>query len=479
VHGGRLRVAGGGSALPEETLRALPHPEPAAQDEPWNVLITGIGGTGVVTIGALIGMAAHLEGRASTCLDMTGLAQKGGAVISHVRIGASPEAIYTPRIAARSADALIACDPIVAASPDAVLRIGTARTRSVVNTHIAPTAEFVRNNDIDYDAGRYLGLVHDQSRDMYSLDATRVASGLLGDAVTTNILMLGYAYQEGLIPLGHEALERAIELNGVAVDTNRRAFAWGRLLAHDAGAVEALLPPRPEPQRMGSTDDLIAHREQLLTRYHNRAYARRYRELVDRVRAAERAVVPGQGELTAAVARYYHKLLAYKDEYEVARLYTDGEFRAKLEAQFEGDYTIRLELAPPLWSSTDPDTGRPRKHSYGRWMLVAMRLLAVFKFLRGSRFDIFGRTQERLIERQLIVDYEKTVNRLLASLSQENRELAVEIASIPEQIRGYDAVKLENVRRAKQRETELLDRYEKSAPLLVVQGSGCREDGGR
>ncbi len=468
VHGGSVRKAGGDAALPADAIAALPTPELPSLDEPWNVLITGVGGTGVVTVGALLGMAAHLEGKGSTCLDMTGLAQKGGAVISHVRIASRPEDIHTPRIAARSADALLACDLIVAASADAVLRLGSGRTGSVVNTHVAPTAEFVRDNDIDYEAGRFLGVIHDQSREMNSLDSTRLASALLGDSVTGNILMLGYAFQRGLVPLSLEALERAIELNGVAVAANQQAFSWGRLAAEDAAAVTAKLPEQQLPRRPLNLGELIEHREALLARYQGRSAVRRFRALMEEISVAEASRTPGREELKTAVAEGFSKLIAYKDEYEIARLYTSGDFMAKLGEQFEGDFKIELQLAPPLWARVDPETGRPEKRSYGAWMLTAMRVLARFKFLRGTALDIFGNTEERKLERRLIDDYERIVRRLASLLSPENHEVAVEIASLPQQIRGFGVVKIESARKAEARARELLEGLDKPEPLLVV-----------
>jgi len=456
-----------GSEL-ERAVGELPLPPARPLDEPWNVIVTGVGGTGVVTIGALLGMAAHLEGKGSRVLDMTGLAQKGGAVISHVRIGAQPDAIHTPRIPTGSADLLLACDLIVAAGRDAVTKLGAGRTHSVVNTHLAPTAEFVLDNEVRYEPSEFLALLHEASRSMDRVDATSLATALLGDAIAANLFLLGYAFQRGLVPLGLEALERAIALNGVAVEANRQAFAWGRLAASDPARVEAIAErsaPHRRERLSRNLAELVERRSRHLVAYQGAALAERYRALVEQVRAAEACVLPGSQALASAVARSYHRLLAYKDEYEVARLYTDGSFRRQLEAQFEGEFRVELQLAPPLFARRDPLTGRPRKRAYGPWIFPVLRLLARCKGLRGSPFDPFGYTRERRMERALIREYEASVRVLLAGLSQQNHELALRIAALPEQIRGFAEVKQRNRERVRRAERELLDRFLKHEHL--------------
>jgi indolepyruvate ferredoxin oxidoreductase len=296
------------------------------------------------------------------------------------------------------------------------------------------------------------------------VDALGISELLLGDSVTANLLLLGFAYQKGVIPLGLESLDRAIELNGVAVETNRRAFAWGRLVASDEKLVKDLLTARrgdPVPQTL---DELIERRSELLSAYQDAAYARRYRALVERVRKAEQTHLRGGPlRLTDAVARAYHKLLAYKDEYEVARLYVDGEFRARLREQFEGDFQVEYQLAPPLWASRNRETGRPRKHGYGPWIVPLFRMLAALRFLRGTPLDVFGYLQERRRERAWITHYEQTVEQLLAGLRPDNLELAREIAALPEKIRGYDRVKQRNAAQVETRERELLERFRSTA----------------
>ncbi|MDH5306391.1 MAG: indolepyruvate ferredoxin oxidoreductase family protein [Myxococcales bacterium] len=461
VRRARLRSALDAGEDEGASAEDVPLAVPPALDAPWNLVITGIGGTGVVTLGALIGMAAHLEGKASTVLDMTGLAQKGGAVFSHVRIGRTSAAIHTPRIPTGKAHALLACDLVVAASRDAIVKLDAETTRCVVNTHVVPTAEFVLNNDVDYDPTRFLTLIHEYSRSIDPIDATGIATRLLGDGVAANVFMLGYAYQKGLVPLSPEAIERAIELNRMAVDLNLRAFRWGRRAAHDPAALRRRigLSVAVDANAPRSLDALIEHRAQSLARYQGEALARRYRSALDAVRAAETRARPGCEALAEAVARSYYKLLAYKDEYEVARLYTDGAFREKLDAQLEPGYRVELHLAPPLFARRDPLTGRPRKRIYGPWIFPALKLLARARALRGTAFDPFGHTRERRMERRLVAEYEAMLTTLLASLSPANHALAIRIAALPLEIRGFAAVKRAHCERVKRQEKSLLDDF--------------------
>jgi indolepyruvate ferredoxin oxidoreductase len=440
-------------ALDEELPAPAPRP---LGDEPWSLLITGIGGNGVVTLGALVGMAAHLDGLSATTLDMTGLAQKGGAVTSQVRIARSGER-HTPRLGPGATDVLLACDVVVASGPAALRTLDTARTASVVNTHLVPTADFVLDNRVRFDADALVKRVLDASREGFPLDATELAERLCGDAIGANLMMLGYAYQKGLLPVSLESLLEAIELNGVSLETNRLAFALGRVAAHKPAALGATRQARPAPSLEARIDRLT----ELLRAYQDDAYARRYRTLVERVRAAEQRALPESSRLTRAVAESYFQLLAYKDEYEVARLYADPAFKAKLEQEFEGDYKIELLLAPPLWAKRDPTTGRPVKRAYGPWVFPAFRLLSRLRFLRGTRFDPFGYTADRRLERALIQRYEATLERLLARLDDENLPLAAEIAALPQDVRGFDVIKRERAEQAAKREAELLERYEK------------------
>jgi len=474
VEGGRLRQ---GKAQAEKTVSDEPSlpaaPRlPSITDKPYGVLITGIGGTGVVTIGALMGMAAHIEGKGATVLDQLGMAQKGGAVISHVRIGTSPEALHAVRLGAGGADVLLGCDLVVSAGPDALAKLEPGVSRAVINTHETITGEFTRHPDLAFPSHTLrLSIEAAVSADACDfLEATRLATGLMGDSIATNLFMLGYAYQKGLIPIGHEALEQAIELNGTAIQMNLGAFRWGRRAAADRAAVEKLVAPPSDnvvafPRPAVTLDEIVASRVKHLTGFQNAALADRYRALVQRVGAAEQTVLPGESLLAEAVARNYAKLLAYKDEYEVARLHADAAFANRLNQQFDGDYKLRFHLAPPLLAQRDPKTGHLIKQEFGPWLLPAFRLLARFKFLRGTAFDPFGRTDERKQERALIGAYEQLLEELLAGLTPANHALAVKLASIPDEIRGYGHVKQAHLAKAKRKEADLLAQWRHPAPF--------------
>jgi indolepyruvate ferredoxin oxidoreductase len=448
-----------------EVLPDVPEPTLPALDHPYGLLITGIGGTGVITIGALLGMAAHIAGRGVSVLDMTGLAQKNGAVISHVRIAGRPDDIHAVRIAAGEADAVIGCDLVVAAAGDALAKMRRGATRAVVNSYEAITADFTRRPDLKFPGAELHGLIEEAvGKDAVDfIDATHVATALMGDSIAANMFMLGFAYQRGLVPLPAEAIDRAIELNGVAIEANRQSFLWGRRAAVDRAAVERIAMPAetiPADRTFARTlDEIIQRRVEDLTAYQNAGYARRYEGLVRNVQAVEASRTPGRTELAEAVARYYYKLLAYKDEYEVARLYSDGRFRRQLQEAFDGDYRLEFHLAPPLLAPRDPETGHLKKLSYGPWMLRAFALLAKLKGLRGTWLDPFGRTAERKAEVALIGAYEATVAELLGALNRDNHALAVEIASVPEHIRGYGHIKDASLAHARHREAELLKAF--------------------
>jgi indolepyruvate ferredoxin oxidoreductase len=401
-------------------------------------MVTGIGGTGVLTVSALLGTAGHIEGRAATTADMAGLAQKGGAVYSHVRLAATNDDLLSPRIIAGGADLVLACDAVVAADKPTQTLMIPQRTAVVANADIAPTADFVRNRDIDFRSAQVEKAIRNASNpnacDFIAADTVAVA--VMGDAIASNIIVMGYAWQKGLIPLQRASVEAAIELNGVAVDFNKRAFALGRLLAVRPDKVEALVTaargPQPEPPAT-SLDEVIARRVADLTAYQDAAYAERFASLVTRARAAG-------DDFGDAVARSLYKLMAYKDEYEVARLYSDGRFRAAFDAQFAGGKP-RVLLAPPLISRLDPATGRPKKISFGPWIFSAFGVLAKLKGLRGTAFDIFGYSEERRHERADIAAYEAEIEQLLAGLHDENRSLALAIARLPMDVRGFGPVK--------------------------------------
>ena len=445
IEGGKLRK---GKAMQDDEAAFIPPPEPPLPDtaEPWNILIAGVGGTGIITIGALIGMAAHLDGKGVSVLDMTGLAQKGGAVFSHVRIANSPDDLHAVRIATGEADAVIAGDVIVAASREALIKMTGRRTRAVVNSCETPTAEFAHETDWQFPLAKMQAAIESAvGADAAAfIDATALATRLLGDAIAANLFLLGYAWQQGLVPVSGAALERAIELNGTAIDMNRKAFLWGRRAALHRSAVERCAQPHhdetPPPQTL---DALIEARAADLTAYQNAAYAQRYRDLVARSRATT-------ADFSALVARNYYKLLAYKDEYEIARLYNEPSFRDKIDDLFEGNYEIRYHLAPPLLSPVDPETGRPVKRAFGPWLAKGFRGLAKLKGLRGTAFDLFGHSEERHAERQLIADYEADLDLALANNSPEKSDAVRALLTWPEQVRGYGVVKMKNIAAARE-----------------------------
>ena len=473
IKGGGLRKRKGTGN--KDLLANLPEPQFRSNlDQPWNILITGVGGTGVVTIGALLGMAAHLEHKGASVLDQTGLAQKGGAVTTHVRVARAPADIHAVRIAAGEADLVLGCDMVVVNDYWALSKIRADRTEVVINDYQAMPGPFTRQPDMQFPAAGIVDAIRTAlgGREPLQVPATEIATSLLGDAIGSNLFMLGVAWQRGLVPVGFEAIMRAVELNGAAIEMNKTAFAWGRLAAINPEAVleaAGLLESAPVGAPSGanalddenlsqSLDELIDRRVKFLTDYQNKAYAGRYVALVDKVRQAEARKAPGSTQLTEAVARYYFKLMAYKDEYEVARLFTASDFRKQIEKKFEGDYKIHFNLAPPLLAKRDAD-GHLVKQEFGPWMFTAFKLLAKFKGLRGTAFDIFGKTEERRMERQLIVDYAKQIDELLSGLDDDNVDLATQIASVPEQIRGYGHVKEAHLAKAMGLQKELLARW--------------------
>ncbi len=469
-----VTVVGGNLRKPPKAAAAefpeLPEPTLPSTAAPYGILVTGIGGTGVVTIGALLGMAAHLEGKGCSVLDMTGLAQKNGAVVSHVRIADSPDHLYATRIAAGEARLVLACDILTGVGYEAIAKMQKGVTRALVNTALVMPADFTRDADLKFPLGSMEHEIKDAVGlgDAEFLDATKLATGLMGDSIATNLFMVGFAYQRGLIPLSEAAILRAIELNGSAIEANKQSFKWGRFAAVDPERVLAAAIPqqKPDSQRLSmSLDETIARRATFLTAYQDGAYAKRYTDFVDKVRAAENARLPGRSAFAEAVARYYFKLLAIKDEYEVARLYTDGDFTKRVAAQFEGDYKLTFHLAPPLSNKPDAVTGEAKKSVYGPWMMSAFRLLAKMKGLRGTAFDIFGRSAERRMERQLVTDYEALINELLPRLAAHNHAIAVDLASIPEFIRGYGHVKHRHLEAAKVKEAGLVAMYRAAKPV--------------
>lgn len=459
VHGGRPRRRA--AETRELPFPALPEPRLPSLDSPYAVVVTGIGGTGVVTVAALLGMAAHLEGKGVAALDMIGLAQKGGAVVSFLKIARRPEETGAPRVAVGGADLLLGCDMVVAAGRVALPTVARGRTRLVVNTEEVITGDFTRDPEFRLPGAALraslLEAAGEEAVDF--VEATRLARALLGDAIGANLFLVGYAWQKGLLPLSAEAILRAVEINGVAVEFNRRAFLWGRRAAHDPKAVEALLgreTAREAPPE--DLDSLIADRARRLEAYQNAAYAERYRARVTAVREREQRVAPGSTALAEAVARSLYRLMAYKDEYEVARLFAEGDFLRRLEEEFEGWEKLEFHLAPPLLASRDPHTGRLQKARYGPWVMHAFRLLARLKGLRGTPFDPFGHTRERRRERALLREYEALIDELATRLDRKSLPLAVELARLPERIRGFGHVKEAAIREYEREREALLSR---------------------
>jgi indolepyruvate ferredoxin oxidoreductase len=415
----------------------LPLPETPSLAAPWNVLFTGVGGTGVTTVAAVLAMAAHVDGNAASSLDMTGLAQKGGPVLSHIRFAREPEDISTGRVPPASADLIIACDLVVAAGGDALLLMDPARTAAYANSDVTPTSEFIRNRSKRFESDLLAGRVKRQSRDFGAFDAEALAVGYLHDAIYTNMIMVGYSWQKGAVPVSLRGLYRAIRLNGTKVDDNMAAFNIGRIAAAAPERLAQQHDPRGhlEPKTL---DELIDDRATRLTAYQNAAYAQTYRDAVTRVRNAEEAAGLGD-KLTRAAATYAYKLMAYKDEYEVARLYTDGSFAAQLASQFKGG-KLRFWLAPPIMSKKDSHGHLKKKH-FGGWMMLGFKVLTKLKGLRETPFDVFGRTEERKMERALRDTYLETLETLASGLTAKNHAVAVAIAEVPDEIRGYGHVK--------------------------------------
>ncbi|WP_129782427.1 indolepyruvate ferredoxin oxidoreductase family protein [Peristeroidobacter soli] len=453
VHGGKpRRAASSVNAIAADSVDDLPLPRATMSADRYNILVTGIGGTGVITVGALIAMAAHLEGKGCSVLDVTGLAQKNGAVTSHIRIAARPDDITAARIPTGGADLILGCDIVVSASPAAVARINRGHTVAIINTDTQPTASLVMNPDGELDIGAkreiLRGAIGDTKLDFIA--ATSIATALLGDAIAANTFLLGFAYQKGGIPLAAESLLRAIELNEVSVAANKQAFAWGRLAAHDVTKVGEVVRSRLPVERWQpkTLDELIARRAEFLTSYQNDAWADRYRRVVAAVREAEQRAAPGQESLAAAVAHNLFKLMAYKDEYEVARLHSSAAFREAIARQFDGDVRLSFHLAAPMLAGIDKVTGHPRKREYGAWMMSAFRVLAKLRFLRGTVLDPFGRSEERRAERRLIDEYEQRLLTRTAKFSAAQLPILVQLAKLPEMIRGYGHVKAKAMQRA-------------------------------
>jgi len=460
VHGGELaKYEAGGRAAAE--LPPLPEPDLPELDRPWNILITGIGGSGVLTVASILAVGAHMEGKGCSTLNQTGLAQKFGSVFSHVRIGRDQEDIHTVRIAAGDADLLLGCDMVVASSFDSLAKLHIERTHAVVNEHVSPTSEFLQKPDMQFPAEAMKSVIAEETGagKTHFVEATDTATQLLGDAVASNMFLLGYAWQKGLVPVTRESIFKAIEVNNVAVELNKQAFTWGRRAACDLESVRAQLQDSVEPFKpLDTLEEIVDYRAAQLTGYQNTAYANEYRDFVERVRCAEERVKPGATELSKTVAKSLHKLMAYKDEYEVARLFTSGDFARRLQQTFRGSYKLRFHMAPPLLAKKDPVTGHPKKRELPGWTLYAFKVLAGLKGLRGTVLDPFGYSEERKTERRLISDYRQSVERMLQDLDTGNYDLSVQIAALPLEMRGFGHVKRANIDKARAEEKRLLGR---------------------
>ncbi len=444
-------------------LGSIPNPDLPGIDQPWNVLVTGIGGTGVLTIGSILAMAAHIEGKGCTTLNQTGLAQKFGAVVSHVRIGNKQEDIHAVRIAAGDADLLLGCDLVVSDSDDALAKLQRNRSYAVVNDNEAVTAEFIRNPDAEFPTESMKQTIREEVGDekAYFVNATQVASALLGDSIASNLFLLGYAYQKGLIPVTEEAICQAIELNSVAVQFNQQAFAWGRSAAHDLAAVlrVANIDSIDQTGQLG-LDDRIDSYYHFLVDYQDKSYADKFLDFIATVKTAcGEVVVDKDDQFVKAVAHSLFKLMAYKDEYEVARLFASQDFRKNLEAQFEGDFKLQFHMAPPLLSRKDGVTGHLIKRAFPGATLKLFTILAKLKGLRGSRWDVFGYSAERKQERRLAEEYRQRVEHLLSELNAQNYCIALEIVQLPLKVRGYGHVKQRSIKQYRESEAVLMDRF--------------------
>ena len=447
-----VSVKGGQLRKPEASLLTTDLAEPVSVfplERPISIVLTGVGGTGVVTIGALLGMAAHLEGKGCGIIDMAGLAQKGGAVTSHIRIASTPEDISAIRIGSGSADILLGCDNLVSAEAG-LLKLMRADGHVVANSYEMPTGDFTRNADAQLpgaDIAQRLSSIVGEDRAVM-VNATQMALSLLGDAIAANLFLLGVAFQRGLIPLSAAAIEEAITLNNVAIEQSKQAFMWGRQWVADSKKVETALANKATAAPLGMTsrlealDDIIADRVARLAVYQDASYAERYRSLLAPVMAIDNEA---SRRLSKAAARYLYKMMAIKDEYEVARLYSDGQFSKQIKQMFEGDVKLSVHLAPPLLAKQDPATGRPRKSQYGGWIWPAFKLLRHLRAVRGTWLDVFGYTEERKRERQARDDYCALLTEICANLRPENYECAVEMASLPEKIRGFGPVRLSHM----------------------------------
>ena len=430
----------------------LPTPVIAQLTKPFNILLTGIGGSGVITLGAILGTAAHLEGKGASTLDVAGLAQKNGPVTSHLRVANSPEELHSTRIATRTADLIVGCDIVVTTGMDCLSKINKHKTNMVINSHVAPTSTFASNPNLDLSSVRMIrGLKAVTSNELiHFINATKFATSLMGNAIAANLFLVGYAIQKGLFPISLPAIERAIELNGVSVEMNKESIYWGRLAALDIKKVESIAFSETPPSDLIETlESVIEDRYDFLVGYQNKKYADKYKSLVVQIINADKGISNEREDLSMAVAKFYFKLMAYKDEYEVARLHTGDEIKKYLEDKLDGNYKIEYSLAPPLFGGRDKRTGRYPKRKLPSATYYLFSIMKHFKFLRGTAFDLFGMSSHRKTERALIREYEDMMSEIIVKININNYDAATKIALLPDHIKGYDVVKELNIQKAK------------------------------
>ncbi|MCP4185072.1 MAG: indolepyruvate ferredoxin oxidoreductase family protein [Hyphomicrobiales bacterium] len=471
VHGGALKKPSVHIPSSDSERPTLPIPKTKKLDEVFNIAITGVGGTGVLTIGAILGMAAHVDDKAAIILDMAGLAQKGGAVLSHVRLAPTTNLISSPQIVTGEADLLLAADSVVAAAQNSIALCSPENTVAIINTHLSPVSSFIFDRDFDFREKSIVDAIETSTTEgSVKIDFTKLAEITCGNTIATNIMIVGYAAQAGLLPISIDAIEQAIEINGVAVEANLTAFNWGRRFFAFPDEISDLLPsvdqiePEPESETL---ETIIQKRAEFLSEYQDEKLAEHYLAIIAKVQKSDGDRDSRQA-LTDAVARNLFKLLSYKDEYEVARLYTNGEFEKRIADQFEGDYKINFHLAPPILGGKLLPNGRHKKRQYGPWAFRLFKILAGLKGLRGGRFDIFGYSNERKMERQLIVQYEGMIDEILPKLDNNNYDDAVALAAIPNSIRGFGPVKLKSVEKAAVTKSELLEKFRDEKPKSKI-----------
>lgn len=448
--------------LPAFEGNALPDPQPAPLEGVYNIAITGVGGTGVLTIGAIIGMAAHIEGKAALIQDFSGLAQKGGAVLSHVRLANTTDLVSSAQIISGEADLLLAADTVVASSKETVKVLNSKRTNAVLNTHLSPVSNFVFDRDFDFRESAVVKTIAKVVKEKADqIDFAKLSEIVCGDSIATNIMMVGYAFQKGLIPVSSDALLKAIELNGIAVNANILAFNWGRKFAESPKEIAAIIERHfPALEQNASLDKYVAKRAEFLTDYQDEKLASKFRSQIEAIKAAESAISKSE-ILTRTCAQNYFKLLSIKDEYEVARLFSNGEFEKEINKVFEGDFKVNYHLAPPIFGGMKHPNGRPRKRQFGPSTKHLFKLLAKMKALRGTPFDIFGYTAERKMERGLVEAYETILSEFTGKLTEKNLAAAIELANYPNKIRGFGPVKEKSAEKADETKKQLLERFRK------------------